>query len=155
MNCAKENHKAFDCLNVAREFLDKEHGIYNRIIIAGCRDFDDSYGFENCLNGLFKDSISPKNTEIVSGGATGTDYLAVKYAEKLGFSQKIFRAKWVDFGKSAGPIRNREMAKYGTALIAFWDFKSKGTQNMIYEFKKIHGEKKIRVFDVRNWQKKI
>jgi hypothetical protein len=49
---------------------------------------------------------------------------------------KIFPAQWSIYGKGAGYIRNREMAQYADALIAFWDGKSKGTKNMIDEAKK-------------------
>jgi hypothetical protein len=34
-------------------------------------------------------------------------------------------------GKSAGYIRNDEMAQYADMLIAFWDGTSKGTKHMI------------------------
>lgn len=42
-----------------------------------------------------------------------------------------FPANWDKHGKSAGHIRNAEMAKYADALVAFWDGKSKGTKGMI------------------------
>ncbi|WP_197026348.1 hypothetical protein [Polaribacter sp. Hel_I_88] len=42
-----------------------------------------------------------------------------------------FPAEWNKFGKAAGPVRNKEMAIYADALIAFWDGKSRGTKNMI------------------------
>ena len=48
-----------------------------------------------------------------------------------------FPADWHTHGKSAGPIRNRKMAKYASqadrgVLFAFWDWKSRGTQSMVY-----------------------
>ena len=33
--------------------------------------------------------------------------------------------------RSAGPIRNKQMAEYADTLFAFWDGKSRGTKNMI------------------------
>lgn len=43
---------------------------------------------------------------------------------------------WGVYGKSAGPRRNNEMAKFASesgsgTLIAFWDGESRGTKNMI------------------------
>lgn len=46
------------------------------------------------------------------------------------------------YGKRAGHIRNRQMAECSEALIALWDGKSKGTQNMI----NVAGELNLRVF---------
>jgi hypothetical protein len=40
-------------------------------------------------------------------------------------------ANWDEFGKSAGYIRNAEMAKYADACVIFWDGISKGTKHMI------------------------
>ena len=42
-----------------------------------------------------------------------------------------FPAEWDKYGKSAGYIRNKQMAKYATKSVVFWDFKSKGTGHMI------------------------
>ena len=46
-------------------------------------------------------------------------------------------ADWDQYGRSAGMIRNREMAKAADSLIAFWDGKSKGTANMIQTSEKM------------------
>lgn len=54
---------------------------------------------------------------------------------------KRFPAKWKEYGKAAGFVRNSEMADYSDMLIAFWDGKSKGTKNMIDNAKK----KKVKV----------
>ncbi len=72
-----------------------------------------------------------KITEIVSGTARGVDRLGEEYAIYFNTPIKRMPANWGKYGKSAGPIRNREMAEYADALIAVWDGKSKGTANMI------------------------
>lgn len=46
-----------------------------------------------------------------------------------------FPADWNTYGKSAGPIRNEQMAVYGDALILVWDGKSKGSANMLFQAK--------------------
>lgn len=69
--------------------------------------------------------------EIVSGMSDGADRLGELYAEENGYGIKEFSADWANHGDSAGPIRNKQMAEYANALIAFWDGSSKGTKIMI------------------------
>jgi hypothetical protein len=44
---------------------------------------------------------------------------------------KVFPADWGRYKNAAGPIRNEQMAKYADALLAVWDWESKGTGNMV------------------------
>lgn len=99
-----------------------------KVIIAGSRNFDDSY-----LMMIKMDKILENlpEVEIVSGGAKGADTLGEQYAKTYGHGLKIFPADWNKYGKSAGYIRNEEMAKYADCLVAFWDGKSRGTKHMI------------------------
>ncbi|KPE51242.1 DUF2493 domain-containing protein [Chryseobacterium indologenes] len=98
-----------------------------KVIIAGTRTFED-YSFlkERCDYYL----QNYQEIEIISGGARGADLLGERYAVENGYNISRFPANW-DLGPKAGPIRNREMAEYADALIAFWDSKSKGTLSMI------------------------
>ena len=101
-----------------------------KIIIAGSRCFNDYNLLKNKCDYLL--SNTNKNTiEIVSGTCNGTDKLGEKYAKENNLKLTLFPADWNSFGKSAGYIRNEEMAKYSDALIVFWDGKSKGTNHMI------------------------
>lgn len=77
---------------------------------------------------LDKLKLSP--SEIISGGATGIDTCAEHYAECKKIDFRLFEADWTKNGKSAGPIRNLSMAKYGDALLLIWDGKSRGSANM-------------------------
>lgn len=105
-----------------------------KLIIAGGRDFNDIdllfYRCDNILKNITSD------IEIVSGNAKGADTLGEQYASKKGFSLKKFPANWSEYGKSAGVIRNKQMAEYADGLIAFWDGRSKGTKDMIEQAKK-------------------
>lgn len=70
--------------------------------------------------------------EIVSGGCSGADALAERYAHSHGYPLQIFPADWSRYGKRAGYVRNREMHAYISTfaergVIAFWDGTSKGT----------------------------
>ena len=105
-----------------------------RLIVAGCRNFKNAELIFKTLLTIFE-KVDYNNIEIVSGGCVGVDTIAIEFAKAYDISYKIFEANWKEFGKAAGPIRNGQMAKYGTHLLAFWDLKSKGTKNMILNAK--------------------
>jgi len=79
--------------------------------------------------------------EIVEGGAAGVDALARRFAVEHNIPFKTFPANWMLHGPAAGPIRNKEMAAYASALdhersgilIAIPAENSKGTVSMIRE----------------------
>ena len=98
-----------------------------KIIIAGSRNFNDYNLLKTSCDSLLTQFT---NIEIVSGTARGADKLGERYAREKGSNIKEFPANW-NLGKSAGYIRNDEMAKYSDMLIAFWDGTSKGTKHMI------------------------
>lgn len=116
-----------------------------KVIIAGSRSFKDYGTLKRVCNNILS---LRKDVEIVSGGAKGADYLGEVYAKEVGFNIKRFPANWEEYGKSAGYIRNEEMAKYADALIAFWDGKSKGTEHMINLAKKHN--LKLRIYQYEN-----
>lgn len=99
-----------------------------KIIVAGSRDFND---YKLLSNTLHEYTSYDPDCEIISGKARGADSLGEKWAKSMGVSVKEFPADSSKYGKSAGYIRNKQMAKYGDVLIAFWDGKSKGTKHMI------------------------
>lgn len=70
-------------------------------------------------------------TEVVSGRAQGVDRAGEIWAEGRFLPIKKFPANWGKHGKSAGHIRNAEMADYADALVAVWDGQSNGTAGMI------------------------
>ena len=87
-----------------------------RTIIAGSRQMTTEAAMEMVLADL-----GWTITEVVSGGAAGADRLGEAWATRNGIPVKRFPADWARFGKGAGPVRNREMALYAEALVAFWD----------------------------------
>jgi hypothetical protein len=102
-----------------------------KTIIAGSRNgitLDDVYtAIDNC---------GWKPTSVVSGCAVGVDSMGEYWAEKNGIHVIRLPANWAEHGRSAGHIRNAEMANIADALIAVWDGKSNGTKNMIEIAKK-------------------
>lgn len=100
-----------------------------KVIIAGSRDIED---YDELLNALSGSEFGIFGiSEIVSGTARGADKLGEKCALVNGIPLTRFPADWNKHGKAAGFIRNAEMAEYADALIALWDGKSRGTENMI------------------------
>lgn len=47
-------------------------------------------------------------------------------------------ANFNSLGRSAGPIRNKDMAKYADALLLIWDGESRGSASMKLEMKKLN-----------------
>ena len=70
-------------------------------------------------------------TTVISGTATGVDTLGEEWARENGIPVERFPADWNKYGKSAGVIRNRQMAERADALVALWDGNSRGTGHMI------------------------
>ncbi len=68
---------------------------------------------------------------IVNGGAKGADTLANQYALDKNIKCRVFEADWEEHGKSAGPIRNKEMleAYINATVVAFEG--GKGTKNCV------------------------
>lgn len=107
-----------------------------RVIVAGSRTFTDFKIVEqNLLTYFKKHNLHHQDVEIICGECRGADLLGKQFAEKKNCKITFFLADWNTYGKSAGPIRNEQMAKYAKEqngiLFAFWDGKSKGTKSMI------------------------
>jgi len=106
-------------------------GEVTKLIVAGSRYVEDY----DLVSGYIVDRLAGCKTriEIVSGGAQGVDSIAEQFAANHELRFKRFPARWNQHGKAAGPIRNREMAEYADALLAFplKESESKGTRNMI------------------------
>ena len=115
------------------------HGwrVFVKVIIAGSRHFNNYDLVEETI-----EKLGLEIDEVVYGGAPGADYMGLLWARKHKVKVKTFLAEWSVYGGAAGPLRNKQMAEYGDYLLAFWNGKSKGTKNMIYEMRKKgkHGE---------------
>ena len=102
-----------------------------RIVIAGCRDYNNYNEAKKYISYYLNDIRKQNNIVILSGCATGADALGERYAKENGFKVEKYPANWEKYGKYAGPKRNKEMAKNCDCVICFWDGKSKGTKSMI------------------------
>ena len=96
-----------------------------KVIIAGCRDFDDYELLKEKCDDFLQDE-KKEDVVIISGHASGADALGERYAQERGFLLETYPADWKAHGRAASPIRNAKMASVAHALIAFWDGKSRG-----------------------------
>lgn len=110
-----------------------------KLIIAGSRHFRDYNYVKECIE---DSGLVP--SEIISGGATGVDSLAIRYATDMNILLTVVEANWITNGKAAGPIRNKKMAELGDILLAIRT-NGKGTQNMIKEMRKL--KKRVIIYD--------
>lgn len=101
-----------------------------KLIIAGSRTIKPTIELIREAIRALKPSNSPPISEIVSGGALGVDSEGEHWASHAGVPVKRFRPDWLTHGLAAGPIRNREMAEYGDALLLIWDGVSSGSASM-------------------------
>lgn len=120
-------------------------------LVIGSRTFADYSLMERTLDRLLKNKVSEGIT-IVSGGARGADNLAELYAKNRGYDLKVFPADWNTFGKKAGYIRNQIMHEYISSfqergVVAFWDYKSKGTAHSFSLAKQYKNP--LRIVDIR------
>lgn len=72
-----------------------------------------------------------KDTQIISGGATGIDTLVRMLARRVELPFTEYIPDWVTYGKSAGFQRNRLLVEQADIVIALWDGSSAGTLDTI------------------------
>ena len=72
--------------------------------------------------------IPPDTTRIISGGASGVDTLAERYADERGIEKLIFYPNYELYGKSAPLIRDKLIVDSADLVIAVWDGQSRGTE---------------------------
>lgn len=111
-----------------------------KVVVAGSRSIQSIEVVYRCIKSSGYDI-----TELVSGTADGVDLLGEHYAVNNRVPIKRFRPDWYQYGKAAGPIRNKQMAEYVDAAIIIWDSTSKGTRDMINHVKK--SSKPYMIFD--------
>lgn len=102
-----------------------------KIVIAGCRDYNNYDEAKPYIDYCLSEVVKEYSVVIISGGASGADAIGERYAKERGYKIEKHPADWEKYGKSAGPIRNREMAESCDMAICFWNGESRGTKSMI------------------------
>ncbi len=115
--------------------------LIERIAIVGSRNYPNRMVVQDFIERL------PKACVVLSGGAAGVDTWAVEAAKDVGLEASVFEADWNAHGRKAGPIRNASIVAECDRLVAFWDGKSRGTLNSIYQA--YRATKPVEVYDGR------
>jgi len=97
-----------------------------------------SRSFENIDISKIKEKLPEECSCIVSGGAAGVDRAAERLAKKYGFAFEKYEPDYEKFGKKAPILRNIEIVENSDIVLAFWDFKSRGTSHAIVQCVKKH-----------------
>jgi hypothetical protein len=119
-----------------------------RLIIAGSRtvhptiaDIDAAFD----PSGLLFARVDVE--EIISGCAPGADKAGERWAEHYKIPIKRMPANWDRDGRTAGKLRNRDMAIYGDMAIVFWDGMSSGSTDMVARM--VARDKPVRVIPMK------
>lgn len=111
-----------------------------RILVCGGRDFTDYKYVLDTLDRLSLDWPKLEEDEygnwlpdvtIISGGARGVDSMAIDWAVTNWCSFEKYPAKWYQYGKLAGYLRNIEMLEKGKPDLVVAFAGGKGTQMMV------------------------
>ena len=133
-----------------------EDWLATRVLVCGDRNWTDQRIVGTILEGLLREAeLSFGHLVIIEGCARGADSFAHHFfdgpcelpdgrsgshAGHINVKHEHYPADWEQYGKSAGPIRNRQMLKEGRPQIvfAFHDDldHSKGTKDMVTVAKK-------------------
>lgn len=95
-----------------------------RIAVVGSRSFADYEHLRRVLQAWLP-------AEIISGGAQGADTLAQRLAQEENLPITVIKPDWRQFGRAAGPIRNRAIVDASDMVVAFWDGQSRGTASTL------------------------
>lgn len=101
-----------------------------RLLVCGSRHYDN---FSHVCDVLDTIQLEYLNLHIIHGGADGVDTHAGEWAYMNYRPCTVYPARWPEYGKAAGPIRNKQMIEEGRPdrVLAFLAPNSKGTKNMI------------------------
>lgn len=114
-----------------------------KVLICGDRNWKDRQAIQRCVFSL------PQGTTIIEGEARGADRTSAEMGAGYGLTIEKYPADWNQHGRSAGPIRNRQMLREGKPdLVVFFHNnlrQSKGTRDMV----KISCDKGIPVINGR------
>lgn len=114
-----------------------------KVLVCGGRDYTDYEELKTVLSAL---QVRRKPFSlIIHGNAQGADYLAGVYARRHEIPVKAFPADWDTHGRSAGPIRNKQMLDEGKPDLVVAFTGGKGTANMVSQAKQAG----VDLFDAR------
>jgi hypothetical protein len=104
--------------------------VAERVAVIGSRAYPNLGAVARFVRSLSRDAV------IVSGGASGVDMTAERWARRLGMERIIHRPAHRTFGKRAPLERNKLIVRDADRVVAFWDGVSRGTAHAIGEARK-------------------
>lgn len=116
----------------------------NTVAIVGCRRFKNYELFKEKIQEWEK--INGEITMIVSGGASGADSLAEKYAKEFNKGIMIYKPNWDLYKKAAGILRNTDIINNSDKVIAFPSKMSVGTWDSVNKAKK--AGKEVTIYNI-------
>ncbi|NQV16963.1 MAG: DUF2493 domain-containing protein [Armatimonadetes bacterium] len=102
-----------------------------KLAVIGLKEFSDYEKLKSTLDKI--EEIS----QIISGGAPGTDTLAKKYAQENDIAFLEFPPGFHKYGKDAKHIRDKLIVENCDKIIAFYDGKCEGTKYTLDYGKKL------------------
>lgn len=99
-----------------------------RVLVCGGRDFEDWATVQETLDAVHAEHIIDL---IIHGGATGADSLGGRWAHENKIPVARYEANWEYIGRSAGPIRNQSMLRFGKPDLVLAFPGGRGTDNMV------------------------
>lgn len=108
-----------------------------RVLVTGDRNWQDVAFLFRALDDLNRQQTV---NVVIEGAAPGADTAARQWAEARGIPVQEYPALWKQYGRAAGPVRNRQMIEEGhpTIVVAFHPdlSQSKGTADMVRQARK-------------------
>ena len=101
-----------------------------RLLVTGSRNWANRKAVGRALYEAWTEAGSPTDAVLVHGAARGLDSIAADIWSSKGLKVEAHSAKWDEFGKRAGILRNIEMVEQGADVcLAFPIGASVGTRH--------------------------
>ena len=99
-----------------------------KVLVCGGRSYADAETLNRVLDDLHSEFAI---IQLIEGDAPGADRLAGQWAERQQLPHRKFPAKWRQYGKGAGYLRNKEMIEVGRPDLVVAFPGGPGTANMV------------------------
>lgn len=99
-----------------------------KVLVCGGRSYRNEANVCRVLDAMHNDTPI---SVLIEGGASGADAMAASWAKIRKVNVRTFFARWQEFGKAAGPIRNRRMLDEGKPDVVVAFPGDGGTENMV------------------------
>lgn len=98
-----------------------------RVLVTGSRNWADWSVVERVLLDICAATAPTVRPVLVVGDAAGADAIAREVWRRMGWPVEVYRAKWKQYGKRAGFLRNQAMVDSGADVcVAFIKDASRG-----------------------------